>query len=151
MSKNWMDQENPDKVAGSAGLRIGIVVLIIAAIVGLVWVFRVVISPVTGEGNATIQKNAAPNRIAARQEYQNIYEDIQGADERIDVLADAYAANKNRVNEINLTGAKTYCISRVRDYDALAKKYLSADFRPEDLPAKIDRLDPAFDCKESAK
>lgn len=148
---NWMDQENPDKVGLSMAWRMLLVVAVIAVIGLGAWGFRVVTSPVKGEGDATIQKNSAPNRIAARQEYQNIYEDIQGADERIDVLAETYAANKSGVNQTNLTGAKTYCISRVREYNALAKKYLSADFRPEGLPAVIDRLDPAFDCKETIK
>lgn len=148
---NWMENENPDKVGLSAGLRVGLVVLVVAIIGIGVWGFRVATSDVKGEGDATIQKNSAPNRVQARQEFQNIYEDIQGADQRIDVMAEAYAASKTTVNQTNLTGAKTYCISRVREYNALSKKYLSADFRPEGLPAAIDSLDPAFDCKESAK
>jgi hypothetical protein len=151
MSKDWTQQENPDRLGLSLGWRI-LAVIAVIAVIGLgVWGFRVVTSPVKGEGDATIQKNSAANRIAARQEYQNIYEDVQGADQRIDVFADAYAANKSTVNQTNLTGAKTYCIARVREYNALAKKYLSADFRPETLPAEIDQNDPAFDCKETVK
>jgi hypothetical protein len=148
---NWTEQENPDRLGFSIGIRVALIFLVVAIIGLMVWGFRVVTSPVKGEGDATIQKNSAANRIAARQEYQNIYEDIQGSDQRIDVYAETYAADKSSVNLTNLTGAKTYCLSRVRDYNALSKKYLSADFRPETLPAQIDMLDPAFDCKESSK
>lgn len=149
--KDWTQQENPDRLTISLGWRI-IIALSVIALIGIgVWGFRVATSPVKGEGDATIQKNSAANRVQARQEYQNIYEDIQGADQRIDVMAAAYAANKSSVNQTNLTGAQTYCISRVREYNALAKKYLSADFRPEGLPEQIDQNDPAFDCRETVK
>jgi hypothetical protein len=151
----WYDNPDPDKVMASGLARSTVIILwvvgIVAAIAIGTWFFRVQSSGVKGEGDSTIQKNSAPNRVAARQEYQNIFEDIQGADERIDVMAAAYKADPTSVNLTNLTGSKTYCISRVRDYNALAKKYLSADFRPESLPTEIDRTNPAFDCKETAK
>lgn len=155
MPQYWIDQENPDRVVVSGTWRAIVWFLVVAGVIAAVavgvWIFRVQTSDIRGEGDATVQKNSAANRIAARQEYSNIHEDIQGADQRIDVFAAAYAASKSAVNQTNLTGAQTYCLARVRDYNALAQKYLSADFRPEGLPAVIDQSDPAFDCKPQEK
>lgn len=114
------------------------------------WVFRVATSDVKGQGDALIRKNSATNRIGAQQRFEELYADILASDRRIDTLAADAAANPDsQVAQTNLTGSITYCQDVVADYNALARSYTAQDFRAYDLPAQIDNLNPATDCKES--
>lgn len=128
---------------------IGVVVGLIAASLG-VWAFNVATSDIKGAGQATLQKNSANNRIAAQQRFEDLYQEVLTADQRIDVAADSAAANPGSlVAQTNLAGAVTYCIDVRGDYNAEARKYTAAEFRAADLPAQIDTYAPSTDCKES--
>lgn len=148
----WYESDNPDRVTISLAARILLGLAVLAIIAGGIWGFRVAASDVKGQGDAARTKNSAPNRIAAQERFETLYADIKAADERIDVMAAAKKASPtDLVATTNYTGAVNYCIQIRADYNAEARKYTAEQFRAADLPAQIDSLDPAFDCKESVK
>jgi len=157
MSRNrtpWYEDDNPDRVARAAGGRAAlwiIVAVLFSLILGAgLWFARVGTSDIKGQGDVTIQKNSAPNRIAAQERFESMWADVKATDRKIDLFAAAAkAAPNDRTAETNLLGAQSYCLSVVSDYNAAARKILAADFRAVDLPSEIDLTDPATDCKPS--
>lgn len=147
----WHQSDNPTTVARGAGWRIGVTVLVVLAVVAVisigVWGFKVATSDVKGQGDATVQKNSANNRIGAMNRFEDMYAEIEQTDAKIGPAKQAFKANKTQVNQTNLTGLVNYCLDVVGDYNAEARKFTSADFRPVDLPARIDNLNPSTDCK----
>lgn len=145
----WFESRNPDRVGASIGLRILLILGVIALIGVSVWGFKVTTSDTKGAGDATRSKNSGTNRIAAQERFEDLYAGIKAADQRLDVLATAKkAAPSDVVAATNYTGAVNYCIDLRAQYDAEARKYTAEQFRAADLPPEIDQLDPAFDCKE---
>jgi hypothetical protein len=135
--------------------RTKIVLWSIAALVAVVvisigvWAFRVATSDIAGQGNATIQKNSANNRIAAQERFEQLYQDIQAADARIVVAkATLDTKPKDRTLLTNYTGSVNFCLQLVADYNANSRKFTQEDFRSIDLPYQIDTLSPSTDCKE---
>ncbi|HEY1176397.1 MAG TPA: hypothetical protein VGF17_09590 [Phytomonospora sp.] len=136
--------------------------LIVAAVIGFVlfiillatgvWWFQVATSDVKGRGESVIVKNSATNRIAAQERFEDLYQEVVTADQRLDVLAAAAKADPNsQVAATNYTGAVAYCIDVRGDYNAEARKYTSADFRAIDLPNQIDPLNSDTDCQENLR
>ncbi len=127
-------------------------VIAVLSIIALVWVLGVLSSDVKGRGEAVKENKSARNRIAQQEGFQQLYQDIQAADERLDVLWDAYQADKtDPILRQNWTGGVNVCTNLVHDYDAKAKKYTAKQWRDEDLPKTIDQTDPKFDCKITKK
>jgi hypothetical protein len=154
MGTPWYDSDNPDRVARGLGARLGIWIVValvfFAVIGGAAWGVKVALSDTKGRGDSVRIKNSAPNRIAAQERFEQLYAEIQRSDASLDVLAPAAKAG-GQAERTQFTGAVTYCLSVVADYNAEARKYRSQDFRAIDLPAQIDTTNPAFDCKESAR
>lgn len=151
---SWMDDPNPDKVARSAGWRAGtwiIVALIFFSVIGAgVWAVQVATSDVKGRGDSVRIKNDAPNRIAAQERAVALHAEVLKADRNLDVLAADKKANPtDQVINTRYTGAVSYCLGVVADYDAHTQKYKSRDFIPAELPLSIDGSDPSTDCKET--
>lgn len=132
----------------AVGIGLLTLVLIFALAIG-VWAFRVATSDIKGRGDQTIRINSATNRTGAQERFEDLYQEILAADRRIDVAAAANAAAPTTVTSTNLAGAVSYCIGVVGDYNAAARKVSQAQFRAFDLPAQIDNLNTATDCKES--
>lgn len=154
MKNDWYDSPNPTKVVRGASWRIGVWVIAFLLFMALIsiswWAFTVAASDTKGRGDAVKQKNTATNRIAKQERFEDMYADILASDQRIDVMAAALKRNPaSQVNQTNLTGATTYCLQVVNQYNAEARKYTAQAFRAADLPAQIDQQDPTFDCKES--
>lgn len=148
----WYESDNPDRIGMSIGLRILLIVAVIAAIGIGVWVFKVQTSDVKGAGDVQRTKNAAPNRIGAQERFESLYAGIKAADQRIDIMAAALAkAPTDVVAQTNYTGSQTFCTQLVADYNAEARKITAADWRSPDLPQQIDPSDPSTDCKETSK
>lgn len=154
MSK-WYESDNPGTVVRGGGWRLGVIVVVavlfVMALGALVWGIQVATSPAKGAGDAFQTKNSGTNRIAAQERFEDLYQEILASDKRIDVAADAYKRNKSGSNEVNLTGAITYCQSVVADYNAEARKYTSEQFRAADLPASINESNESTDCKETVR
>lgn len=154
MREPWYESENPSTVVRGGSWRIGlwiIGVIVFCLIVGAgLWSFGVFTSDIKGRGDAIKEKNSATNRINKQERFEDMYADILASDQRLDVLAKQVALDpKSQVAQTNFTGATTYCIQVVNDYNAEARKYTAEAFRAADLPAKIDQQDPATDCKET--
>jgi hypothetical protein len=154
MTDKWYDSSNPAKVARGGTWRAMVwvcCILAFASLVGIgVWSFKVVTSDVKGQGDATIQKNAGSNRIAAQERFESLYADLIAADQKIDVFAKAAIADpSNDIAQANLFGTMAYCVQVRNDYNAEARKYSAEQFRSADLPYTIDINDPTTDCKES--
>jgi hypothetical protein len=154
MTDKWYDSNNPTTVVRSGTWRamiwVGCVLAFIALISVGTWSFKVMTSDIKGQGDATVQKNAGSNRIAAQERFESLYADLIAADQKIDVFAQAAASTADKTAQTNLTGTMAYCIQVRNDYNAEARKYSAEQFRSADLPYQIDITDPATDCKESA-
>jgi len=154
VTDKWYDSGNPTQVVRSSTWRAMVWVGCILAFVALIsvgtWAFRVLTSDVKGRGDATLQKNAGSNRIAAQERFESLYADIIAADQKIDVFAQAAIADpSNDIAQANLFGTMAYCVQVRNDYNAEARKYSAEQFRAADLPYAIDITDPTTDCKES--
>jgi hypothetical protein len=154
MTDKWYDSNNPTTVVRSGTWRAMIWVVCILAFVALIgfgtWAFKVLVSDVKGQGDATIQKNSGSNRIAAQERFESLYADIIAADQKIDVFAQAAKASPDdKTAQTNLFGTMAYCVQVRNDYNAEARKYSAEQFRSADLPYTIDINDPTTDCKES--
>ena len=152
MTEEWYNSSNPTKVVRGGTWRAIVWVLVVLGVIALisigVWGFRVITSDVKGQGDAVIIKNSANNRIAAQEQFEQLYADIKASDQKITVAAAAVAADPNdKTAQQNLTGMQNYCLSVVGDYNALARKYSAEDFRSVDLPVQIDQSLPSTDCK----
>ena len=149
----WYESDNPDRVGRAIfgrGVLIAIAVALLVALLGLAgWGVKVALSDVKGRGDQIVQKNSGTNRIAAQERFEQLYAEIKAADQKLDVYAAAVKADPTYVTRQNFTGAQTYCLSVVADYNAEARKYTARDFRAIDLPEQIDTFNPTTDCKES--
>jgi hypothetical protein len=127
-----------------------IAALVAVAVISIgFWAFRVATSDIAGQGNATIQKNSANNRIAAQERFEQLYQDIQAADARIVVAkATLDTKPKDKTFLTNYTGSVNFCLQLVADYNANSRKFTQEDFRSIDLPYQIDTLNSSTDCKE---
>lgn len=148
---SWKDERREANRGIRWGLLWALIIIVIFAVAGIaVWGVRVATAPIKGQGDAAITKYSAENWVRAQAKFEERYQDIQATDQKIQVATDAAKANPNdKTAGQTAAGLKSYCISAVADYNAEARKYLSADFRAADLPSRIDTTDPAFDCKES--
>jgi hypothetical protein len=146
---------NDERREANRGIRWGllwalIIVLIVAAIGIATWGVRVATAPIKGQGDAAITKYSAENWTAAQARFENEYQDVLATDQKIDLAAGAAAADPDDQTKADtVAGLRSYCLSAVADYNADARKYLSADFRAADLPDRIDTTNPATDCKET--
>lgn len=152
----WYDSDNPTTVARGASWRsavwIACAVVFVLALSAGIWALKVGTSDVKGQGDAQRTKNAAGNRIAAQEGFEQLYADIKAADQRIDVMATARKSDPaDLIAKANYTGAINYCIQVRADYDAKARKFSQGEFRAADLPYSIDQNDPTTDCKETSK
>lgn len=148
----WFESSNPDRVGASIGLRILLILGVIALISVGVWGFKVTTSDTKGAGDVTRRNNSGDNRIAAQQRFEKLYADVKAADLRIDTMATAKRETPaDPIARTNYTGAVNYCIQTRADYDAEARKVTSQDWRSTDLPFQIDPTDPSTDCKETSK
>lgn len=150
----WYDSDDPDRLARHGIPRVWVWVIATFVVFVLVgagfWAFRTLTAPVRGQGDAYQQQQSGQNRTRAQEAFHSRIEDIRATDAKLDVLAAAVTADpQDRTARQTLTGTQSYCLAAVGEYDAEARKYNSREFRDADLPDRIDRTDPATDCKPS--
>lgn len=146
----FYESDKPSRWAFGIGGWIIVILLFSMALSAAAWGISVLVSDIKGQGDAIKKKNDAVNRIAASERFEERYQDILAADRRIDVMHNALSADpKSGVAQTNYAGAVNYCLEVVAEYNADARKYTAEQFRASDLPAQIDNLDSATDCKES--
>ena len=126
-----------------------VIVLIVAALGAAWWGLSVLTSAPKGVGDAVVTKNSAANWTAAQARFEDLYAGIEAADRKIVLAAEQVAANPtDKTVQQTYTGLVSGCIDLVGDYNADARKYLAADFKAADLPARIDDVSSSTDCKE---
>ena len=130
-------------------LAIGVLVTVVMLAIGA-WAFNVYTSGIRGQGNAKIVKNSATNFITAQQSFEDLFTEIKATDQKLDL---AFAEKEFNPNDRTLktvySGLSNHCLDAVGQYNALARKFTSAQFRASDLPPSIDSADPTTDCKET--
>lgn len=151
---HWSDSDDLGRVQrglfGSIAIwTIGLTVLM--GVIGIaLYGFGVFSSDAKGRGDALKQKNSATNRIFAQATFEDLFTELKATDAKLD-QAKSDATSGDRTAQTNFTGLTNHCLDVIAQYDAEARKYLTAQFRAADLPAKIDTLDPTTDCKPTDK
>jgi len=125
---------------GAIAAAVGAIVLIVALSWGI-WAFGVWVSDIRGSGEAIKTKNSSTNRIAAQERFEDLYAEVNAAQQRIVTLETAAKADPSYANSTAATGAITYCQTLVGQYNADARKYTARDFRAIDLPASLDAVE----------
>lgn len=147
--QSWYESDNPTTVARGATWRVGAWFLAIFLSISLlsvgVWGFKVATSDVKGKGDAVQKVNDGGNRLAQQAYFEQTWADIKKADTQLDQLAADKAANTDGA-DVRYSGAVTYCLGLIADYDAAARKEIAAKFKAVDLPEQIDTTSPATDC-----
>lgn len=147
-----------DELSVSQVVRIVVVaVVVIIAIVGGVWLFRVVTAQVKGTGDATITKYSEQNWVPAQRQFHQNINDIDGFKTKIQNKAAELAAyvkahptsngtpydpNAEYANNLrsDLSGLSAQCTNTVSSYNTDVEGFLTAGFRDPGLP---DHIDPA--------
>jgi nitrate/nitrite-specific signal transduction histidine kinase len=124
-------------------------IVFILVVIAVLWFAGVFTSDVRGAGDAHKTNQSGSNRIAKQEMFEQLYQDIQAADQRVTLYAQAKADDPSYTNKVNFTGAVTQCQQLVANYNAEARKYSSQDWRDNKLPSSIDQSDEKFDCKET--
>ena len=140
------------KGIGWVGILV-VVVLVVFGGIGIgVWAFNVGTSDVKGIGDAERMKNDARNRINAQENFEQLYQGIVSADQKLNVTADALATKPDDLKlGTELIGQKHFCLGLVSEYNAKARSFSQQDFRAVDLPHEIDQSAEKTDCEETKK
>lgn len=156
----WYESENPDRVARSAGWRMGVWIVAAVVFFGLigigVWGFKVATSDVKGAGDQTRIINDGRNRVNAQEWFEAQYAQVLTADKNLDEAAANLKAHpvgdaNHDFWQTNYTGLKNRCNEMAANYNAETKKVSRGKWLSPDLPYEIDGSDPKTDCKESEK
>jgi len=124
-------------------------IIAVLAIIAGVFAWSVLIAKPQGAGEAYKTNQSGTNRIAKQEMFEQLYADIQNADNTVGLMAAAKLDDPSYVNRTNYTAARAHCNELVTNYDAEARKYTSQDWRDNKLPSAINTEDPKFDCKEA--
>ena len=132
---------------------IGGCVVAVVAVVVVLWGAGVLWAGPKGAGDAHKTNESGTNRIAKQEMFEQLYADIQVADQRVNTffLALHASGGESYTAKVEYTGAVNACNQLVGNYNAEARKYTAADWRDNNLPESIDQTDPKFDCKETTK
>lgn len=127
---------------------IALVTLIVFLIGILIWGISVAVSGPKGQGDAVIEKNSSENFIKQQAAFEQNYQEIKTTDQKIVIAYDASVASPDdKTLQQTYTGLQSYCLSKVAEYNADARSFLSEDFKAADLPSEINTNDAATDCK----
>lgn len=147
----WYESDDPDRWFARGRAWVVLSVLLVGVIAVGFWGFRMATSDVRGRAEAEASKNAAGNRIAQQEGFQDLYNQLLAADRNLDNLDAARREDPSYTNRVNFRGGVGYCVELVGRYDAKAEKFTAEEFRDASLPKKIDRTDPETDCEITKK
>lgn len=150
------DRRDIDSAARFGASRVIIYVVVFLAVAGIIgaitWGIRVATSDVKGAGDATVKINSGANRIAAQEDFEKLYQQIQVYDKNLDQAAKDKAEHSgDSWYAENYSGLVMTCNNAVGQYNADARSISRAKWMSEALPYEIDQNDPRFDCKETAQ
>lgn len=103
------------------------------------WGFKVLTAPAKGAGDVRIRNNTADNRIAAQNEFNKLWGDIQGYHDNIQAAAKTLQANPGDAYQQSvLTAEQQTCRTAVQQYNADTLNMTMKDWRPSADPASVD-------------
>lgn len=125
----------------TAMVIVGIVVVL--AIAGAIWGGSVLLSNVTGSGNAIKRNQSAGNRIEQQAHFEDLAAEYDGYLTKIQLSKKALAAASTPIDkqiaETNLQGISQACVDDAQEFNAASRKYLARDWKSAGLPATLDR------------
>lgn len=138
--EDWRDSRH---VMGlSAGWAVFGVVLVLL-IVGAIWGGSVLLSNITGSGNAIKQNQSAGNRIEQQAHFEDLAAEFDGYTSKITLakqgVKDASTTIDKQIAATNLQGIQQACIDTAQEFNAASRKYLARDWKSAGLPATLDR------------
>lgn len=108
-----------------------------------IWGATVLISNVSGAGNAIKTKNSGVNRIQQQEQFEQLAADYTGFVAKI-VLAKQAVTNAagDSVNlplrRTELEGLQQQCIDAAQQFNANSRKYTARQWKSAGLPAQLD-------------
>lgn len=127
-------------------------VIVVGAISGGIWAFRVATSEVKGQGDKTRIINDGKNQIASQELFEHLYQQIQAHDRNLDQAARDKAEHPgDAFFDTNYSGLVKRCNDAIGEYNAATDQISKAKWLDPRLPYKIDLNDPLTDCKETLR
>lgn len=134
------------KTGMSAAGLVTLAVIFICVLGFGIWGATVLLSNVTGSGNAIKQKNSAVNRIGQQEQFEQLAADYDGYIAKIatakkavlDAQADPVALP---LRQTELEGLEQQCIDAAQQFNANSRKYTARQWKSAGLPARLNPLD----------
>lgn len=104
---------------------------------GLALGFGTVLAPIFGRAHAYQKQQSGDNRIFAQQQFHDLNQDYLATVRKIPRYKEQ-AKTGDTAAVTNLQGLQSHCDDVVGEYNAAALKYLSKDFRDNNLPPTLD-------------
>lgn len=127
---------------------LGTAALVTLGIIGVIvvgfgiWGASVLLSNVTGAGNAIKQKNSATNRVSQQAYFEDMAANFPGFILKIKTakatLSSDGTAEQRQVDRTNLEGLQQQCIDNAQEFNAASRKYLARDWKSAGLPATLN-------------
>lgn len=124
------------------GLLVILVLVGIAALVGVGWTIRYYSAPIEGRVGAQERIQSAPYRIAAYEHFFNLCAGVRTDEASLDAQTEQLEATtdafqRTRV-QTNITGLIGHRAGLIEEYNANARKsYTEGQFRDSDLPYQL--------------
>lgn len=126
---------------GAAGL-VTLAVIFVCVLGFGIWGASVLLSNVTGAGNAIKTKNSSVNRIGQQAYFEDLAANHPGYVAKIKVarqtLSSDGTAQQRQIDRTNLEGLQQQCIDNAQEFNAASRKYLARDWKSAGLPATLD-------------
>lgn len=117
--------------------------VLVLALVGAIWGGSVLLSNITGSGNAIKQNQSAGNRIEQQAHFEDLAAEFDGYTSKITLAKKAVTQAKTQIDkqiaDTNLQGIQQACIDTAQEFNAASRKYLARDWKSAGLPATLDR------------
>lgn len=119
-----------------------VVVVVIAATVGIVWAIRYYTAPIEGRVGAQERIQSAPNRIVQYDHFFNLCAGVRADEVSLDAQTEQLKATTDEFQrarvQTNITGLIGHRAGLIEEYNANARKdYTAGQFRDSDLPYQI--------------
>lgn len=126
---------------GMAGL-VTLGVIFICVLGFGIWGASVLLSNVTGAGNAIKTKNSAVIRIGQQEQFEQLAADYDGYLVKIKVAKRAVASTTDALNltlrKTELEGLQQTCVDTAQQFNANSRKYTARSWKSAGLPLTLD-------------
>lgn len=142
MTTNKQDWRDSRHVMGlSTGWAVFGVALVFA-LAGAIWGGSVLLSNITGSGNAIKRNQSATNRIEQQANFEDLVTTYQGYLVKVKLSKAALSAASTTIDkqiaQTNLQGISQACVDTAQEFNADSRKYLARDWKSAGLPLTLD-------------